>query len=82
MFSKDMRRVYNRFLILGLLSMCLFVFGYSDKIESVSAAVCTQDCEASEARCNDACATSCSADSTGAECDSCIQSCTPDLKVV
>ena len=63
-------------MILGLLSMCLFVFGYSDKIESVSASsVCIQECEASEALCYDSCSTSCTPDSTDEECNGCIQSC-------
>lgn len=76
MFSINMRRIYQRLSILGLLLMCLFYFGYSDRTESVSAtAICVQDCEASEARCNDSCATSCSADSTDEECNSCVQSC-------
>ena len=76
MFSKNMQAIYSRLMILGLLSMCLFVFGYSDKIESVSASsVCIQECEASEALCYDSCSTSCTPDSTDEECNGCIQSC-------
>ena len=76
MFSRNMQAIYKRFLILGLLSMCLFVFEYSDKVESVGAtAICIQQCESSEARCNDSCATACSADMADADCNSCVQNC-------
>lgn len=75
MFSREMQRIYKRLMILGMLSMCLFYFGYSDKVEKVFAAPCIQDCEASEAMCYDSCKTSCSADSTDQECSDCITSC-------
>ena len=74
MFSRNMQAIYKRFLILGLLSMCLFVFGYSDKAESVGAtAICYQQCESSEARCMDSCATACS--TNDADCNTCVQNC-------
>ena len=78
MFSRNMQAIYKRWLILGMLLMCLFVFGYTDVMENVStatAALCTQDCRDSNARCNDACATSCSADSTDDECADCLTPC-------
>lgn len=77
MFSKSMRAVYGRLLIFGLLSMCLFVFGYSDMSENVSAtaAPCTQDCEANLNRCTDSCSTSCDEASTDTECDDCVIAC-------
>lgn len=76
MFSRKMQMIYQRWLILGLLSMCLFVFGYSDEVENVAAtARCIQDCVASEETCDDSCVTACSADSTDEDCNSCIQSC-------
>jgi hypothetical protein len=79
MYSRSMRSVYNRLLILGLLSACLFVFVYTDVLEdtsAVSAALCTVDCDDSYRRCNDACDTSCAADSTDPACLSCVTSCT------
>ena len=77
MFSKNMQAIYGRLLILGLLTMCFVVFGYTNAIEKVSAAtsLCTQDCDDNLARCNDACSTSCSADSTDEACSSCLGSC-------
>ncbi len=59
MFSRNMRTIYERLLILGLLSACLVVFSFSNEVESVFASVCYQDCEASRAMCDDSCMTSC-----------------------
>lgn len=75
MLSKNMRIIYKRLMILGVLSICLFVFGYSDETEKIQAAVCMQDCETSQFMCNDSCATSCASTSTSADCTSCIHSC-------
>lgn len=73
MLSENMRELYKRLLVLGLLSVCLIVFSSSDNIESVYAAPCIQDCEASEIMCYDSCATSCS--TIDANCNSCLASC-------
>ena len=75
MFSKNMRAIYQRLLILGLLSMCLFVFGYSDAVESVYAAPCVQECETNQGYCNGECQSACNEDSTDAACTSCITTC-------
>jgi len=76
MYSVQMQKIYKRWSILGLLLMCLFVFGYSDALENAQAtAPCKQDCEASQFMCNDSCATSCTQDSNDAECSSCILNC-------
>lgn len=82
MFSTGMRRIYKRLMILGLLSMCLLYFGYLEETQSVGAAAapCIQDCEASENMCQDSCATSCSADSTDAECSTCFQNCSSQFQ--
>lgn len=76
MLSTNMRTIYRKWFVLGLLSMCLLVFGYSDAMENVRAtAPCKQDCETSQFMCNDSCSTSCTEDNTDAECSSCILSC-------
>lgn len=77
MFSKNMQRLYKRWLILGLLIMCLGVFGFTDVSQTVSAtnAPCKQQCEDNQAQCFDSCDTSCSADSTDAACVSCKGGC-------
>lgn len=75
MISKDMQATCQRLVILGVLSMCLFYFGYADKTEKVLAAACIQECEASENQCQDSCRTSCSEDSTDEDCNSCVTSC-------
>lgn len=75
MFSRNMQMIYKRLMILGLLSMCLFVFGYLETTPGVSAARCIQDCVASEGTCDDSCMTACSAESTDEDCASCLQSC-------
>jgi hypothetical protein len=75
MFSTQMRAIYQRLLILGLLSMCLFVFGFSDEVETVRAAPCIQECETTQGSCNSECNNSCLSDRTKEECDSCILSC-------
>jgi len=73
MNSRKMQMIYKRLMMLGLLSMCLFVFGYSEATEPVHAAACIQDCEAYQDRCNDSCMTACS--TTDTECNNCITSC-------
>ncbi|CAN5280339.1 hypothetical protein BH10ACI1_BH10ACI1_34470 [soil metagenome] len=72
MFSKDMQAIYRRLMILGLLSMCLFVFGYSDKIVTVEAAsgICSQDCAKYEQICLDICQDACSTGSRDTDCNS------------
>lgn len=80
MFSSEMQRIYKRLMILGLLLMCLFYFGYSEQVERVSAAACLQDCEASENDCRDSCRTSCSADMTDEDCNSCVQFCNTQFR--
>ena len=76
MFSADMRAIYRRLMILGLLSMCLTVLVLSDNLSNASAtAPCIQDCEATEAMCMDSCSTACAANSTDANCNSCILNC-------
>jgi hypothetical protein len=79
MFSKSMRSIYRRLLILGLFSGCLLYFGYLDKIKTVSAAApCEQECEELKAMCLDDCAEgalACDENSTDSACTSCISSC-------
>mgnify|MGYP000882224204 CR=1 FL=1 len=76
MFSKNMQAIYSRLMILGLLSMCLFVFGFSENIETAHAAVCQQDCDRYKEICDDNCQDECS--DTGqrhSACNSCLTSC-------
>lgn len=76
MFSTQMRAIYQRLLILGLLSMCLFYFGFSDEVETVQAAApCIQECETNQGSCNSDCSDSCLPNKTREECNSCILSC-------
>jgi hypothetical protein len=77
MFPRNMQKIYKRWLILGLLLMCFYTFGFSDQAENVQAAFapCVQECETSQGTCGDACATSCTKDNTREECDSCVLSC-------
>lgn len=76
MFSIKMRAIYKRWFILGLLLMCLSVFGSVDVSENASAtALCRQDCVDSNARCSDSCKTLCSADSTDENCYDCLTGC-------
>ena len=72
MFSEDMRRVYRRLFVLGLLSACLFAFS-SSITESANAAVCMQYCDDSYAQCVDACPEDCSG--TDESCSLCLESC-------
>jgi hypothetical protein len=75
MLSENVYAVYKRLLVLGVLSACLAVFGFSNMGESVYAvAPCIQDCEASVAMCDDSCATSCS-DQDDATCNTCLANC-------
>lgn len=79
MFSKSMRSIYRKLLILGVFSGCLLFFGYFDRIGIVSAAApCEQECEELKSMCLDDCAyssLSCDGNSTDAACASCISSC-------
>lgn len=74
MFTEDMRAARKRLLVFGLLLACLIVFSSSDKVESVYAAPCIQDCEADEAMCYDSCAQDCS-NKGDATCNSCMTAC-------
>jgi hypothetical protein len=78
MLSQDRRAAYQRLLVFGLLSACLVVFISSDKIESVHAAPCIQECEADEAMCYDSCAYDCS-NNGDATCHSCISDCVAEF---
>jgi hypothetical protein len=74
MFSRKMRPIYKRWLILGLLSMGLLGFAYSDNIETVQGSLlCAQDCDSYWQICNDSCQEACS--STDAACNSCLTNC-------
>lgn len=77
MFSVKMQAIYKRLLILALLSMCLFVFGYTDEVENVQAAtlLCAQDCDRYFEMCNDSCQGQCGEGSTDTDCNSCLTSC-------
>lgn len=76
MFSTKMRAIYMRLMIIGLLSMGLFIFGYSDEVETVQASAnCVEDCESSRNACQNDCFNSCEQDSTPEECSSCVLSC-------
>lgn len=79
MFLTNMKAIYKRLSILGLLLMCLFIFGYSDKIETVQAAlVCAQDCDRYWEMCNDNCQGACGQDSTDEACNSCLTDCSSE----
>mgnify|MGYP007034352859 CR=1 FL=1 len=83
MFSKDMRSIYRKLLVLGLFSGCLLYFGYFDKIGTVSAAAapCEQECEELKAMCLDDCAygaLSCDPNSTDSACTTCISNCSSE----
>lgn len=76
MFSRKMQMIYGRLMILGMLSMCLVYFGYSDGAKGVSATLlCAQDCDRYFEMCNDSCQGQCSEDSTDANCESCLTDC-------
>ena len=75
MSSTKWQAVYQRLLILGLLSMCLFYFGFTEDVETVRAAACIQECETNQGSCNTECNNSCIPNSTSETCDSCILSC-------
>lgn len=76
MFSRNMQLIYRRLMILGMLSMCLVYFGYSDKTQSVQAAGgCQQDCDRYWEMCNDFCQGDCGVGSTDANCESCLTQC-------
>jgi hypothetical protein len=74
MLSENMRAVYKRLLVLGLLCACLVVFGLSADTEGVFAANCVQDCENTVNMCDDNCAPQCS-DLDDATCNACLASC-------
>lgn len=73
MLTKNMNRIYRRWIILGILSVCVGVFGYSDAIESVYAAPCIQECETNLGTCRHECTASCS--DIDSICSSCLVAC-------
>lgn len=77
MFSRNMQMIYRRLMILGLLSMCLFVFGYSDNSQTVQAnLLCAQDCDRYFEMCNDSCQGQCGGEgSTDESCNTCLTNC-------
>ena len=75
MFPRNMQKIYKRWLILGLLLMCFYTFGFPEQTGIVRAAACVQECETSQGTCGDACTSSCTQDRTQEECNSCVQSC-------
>ena len=76
MLNKDMWSIYRKWMIIAILSGCVYVFGYSDKVENVAAdAPCIQECESNLNECNDFCDEDCRDGSTDAACYSCLQAC-------
>jgi len=77
MFSENMRTVYRRLMVLGLLSGCLVVFGLSAGTESAKAvAPCYSECEDFRSMCLDSCAFDGSCTDEGdATCNSCRAAC-------
>jgi hypothetical protein len=73
MLSREMLSVSKRFLMLGVLTMGLMVFGLQSITENAYATICTEVCYDRQNSCYDDCAESCSA--TDSECSSCIATC-------
>lgn len=74
MLTNNMRPIYRKWFILGVLLVGLFVFGYSDYLENVRAmAPCYQECEERRSACYDNCTDECN--STDAPCASCVETC-------
>ena len=69
--------IYRKWMIIAILSGCVYVFGYADPtMQEVVAAPCIEECESNLNYCNDVCAyPSCGEDSTEQDCYSCLQSC-------
>jgi len=73
MFSAEMRLIYQRFLVLGLLCGCLVFFSTWSVTETAFAARCIQECMSAQALCEDNCVDECS--STDELCTSCLLNC-------
>ncbi len=77
MLKKNLWLIYRKWMIIALLSGCVYVFGYSDRVESGSAAApCIQECDSNLNECNDYCDYYCDETSDQQACDSCLQACT------
>lgn len=73
MFSENMRAVYKRLLVLGLLCACLGVFGSEVVSENAYARICIEACYDRQKSCYDACAETCG--TTDPNCNGCITTC-------
>ena len=80
MLNKNMWSIYRKWMIIVLLSGCVYVFGYSDRVTRTAAAPCIEECEDNISSCRDNCADSgiCDENSTSAACTSCIVACQSD----
>lgn len=67
--------IYRKWMIIAILSGCVYVFAYSGNIENAFAAPCIQECESNQNECIDWCDYDCSADGTQEDCYSCLQAC-------
>ena len=71
-----MSSIYRKWMIIAILSGCVYVFGYSDNVSiGFAAAPCIQECESNQNECNDYCGESCAEDSNDIACYTCLQSC-------
>lgn len=76
MFTNNILSICRKWAILGILCLCLFEFGYTNRtVESSAARPCMQYCETNLGECNTACEPSCDENSTDAVCSSCLQAC-------
>ncbi len=76
MFTKNMWSIYRKWMIIAILSGCVYVFGYSDNVSiGFASAPCIQECESNQNGCNDLCDIYCREDSTDAACSSCFSAC-------
>jgi len=76
MFTKNMWSIYRKWMIIAILSGCVYVFGYSDNVSiGFAAAPCIQECLSNQNECNDFCNEDCLEDSTNAACQSCLSAC-------
>src|SRR5437016_9024510 len=79
MLTENMKAVYGRLLVLGVLCACLAVFSSSALTERVFAAAhCQQDCAPEQDMCNDNCAFECGTDDPN--CNGCITTCQSDYQ--
>lgn len=74
MLGINMWPIYRKWIIIVVLSGCVYFVGYTDKVESVFAAPCIEECENNLNDCNDACAYTCEM-STEEDCDDCLSEC-------